>query len=133
VQGRKSASTVESRRHSKVEFGSEAENVNEGEGSLVGPEGPESIVVSGIAACAVVVTTPKASTSAIATETWTERCRDELERRRIGVMKPTLCPSRGACQAGESGIDQHPNEHIAFIAWRRSCDESALEGTGSAR
>ena len=40
-------SSVESRRHSKVETGSEDEKVRFGEATVVGPDGPESIFVSG--------------------------------------------------------------------------------------
>ena len=46
VQASKSASWVESRRHSKLAPASE-EKANDGEASLVRPEGPESIVVWG--------------------------------------------------------------------------------------
>ena len=44
---------MESRRHSKLDPGSEEEKANEGEASLVAPEGPESIVVSGLAVSTV--------------------------------------------------------------------------------
>ena len=48
---------LESRRHSKLEPGSEEEKPNDGEGSLVGPDGPESIVVWGGVASTVQVRT----------------------------------------------------------------------------
>ena len=47
MQGANAESSVESTRHSKVELGSEEEKLNDGEESVVGPEGPESIRVSG--------------------------------------------------------------------------------------
>jgi hypothetical protein len=75
-QGWKSASWVESRRHSKLDPGSEAEKENDGEASLVGPEGPESIVVWGIVALPAAATKLKPSTAAIASKARTgfRRC-----------------------------------------------------------
>src|SRR5436190_2053577 len=71
------ASWLESRRHSKLDPGSEEEKEGDGEASLVGPEGPELIVVSGPAASAVAAITrpqPKRAASDRNSQTGLRRC-----------------------------------------------------------